>query len=132
MLLDLDPHSGVPIFRQMLDQIRRQITTGQLPAGEQAPSVRDLAAALNVNPMTVSKTYSLLEAEGLLERRRGVGLFVSPDAGEGRQRVKREILEDLLKKAAQSAVQFNIPEHQAIDQFQKLYRKLLSAQRRLP
>ena len=76
MLLQIDHHSGQPIYRQVIDQIRRQVVAGQLRQGEQLPSVRDLAGQLRVNPMTISKAYSLLEMEGLLDRRRGVGLFV--------------------------------------------------------
>jgi GntR family transcriptional regulator len=67
MLFEIDTHSGVPIFRQIIDQIRKQITTGLLPEGRQLETVRDLAARLKVNPMTISKAYSLLEAEGLLD-----------------------------------------------------------------
>ncbi len=77
MLVEIDTHSGVPIYRQVIEQIRRQIMTGQLAEGGQLPTVRDLAKRLKVNPMTVSKAYSLLEIEGLVERRRGVGLFVA-------------------------------------------------------
>ena len=83
MLLQIDHHSGQPIYRQVIDQIRRQVMAGQLREGEQLPSVRDLAAQLRVNPMTISKAYSLLEMEGLLDRRRGVGLFVAALARKG-------------------------------------------------
>ena len=77
MLLQIDHHSGQPIYRQVTEQVRRQILAGQLGEGEQLVSVRDLAAQLKVNPMTISKAYGLLEAEGLLQRRRGIGLFVA-------------------------------------------------------
>ena len=77
MLLEIDHHSGVPIYRQVIEQIRRQIMAGQLTEGQQLDSVRDLAGRLRVNPMTISKAYALLEVEGLAERRRGIGLFVA-------------------------------------------------------
>ena len=77
MLLEIDHHSGVPIYRQVIEQIRQQIMAGQLSEGEQLMSVRELAAQLRVNPMTISKAYALLEVEGLVERRRGVGLFAA-------------------------------------------------------
>ena len=70
-MFTLDPHSGVPIYRQLLEQVRRLVASGQLKAGSELPSVRDLALAHAVNPMTISKAYSLLEAEGLLQRNRG-------------------------------------------------------------
>ncbi|ACE85705.1 GntR family transcriptional regulator [Cellvibrio japonicus] len=74
----LNPQSGIPIYRQLVDQIRRLIAGGQLQPGDQLPSVRDLAVEQAVNPMTVSKAYSLLEAEGLLQRQRGKPMQVAP------------------------------------------------------
>ena len=76
-MFSLHPASGIPIYRQLVDQVRRLIAGGQLPPGAQLPSVRDLAVEYAVNPMTVSKAYSLLEAEGLLERNRGKPMTVA-------------------------------------------------------
>jgi GntR family transcriptional regulator len=76
-MFSLHPESGVPIYRQLVDQVRRLIAGGQLPVGSELPSVRELALQHAVNPMTVSKAYSLLEAEGLLERNRGRPMTVA-------------------------------------------------------
>ncbi|MEJ0100193.1 MAG: GntR family transcriptional regulator [Pseudomonadota bacterium] len=76
-MFTLHPHSGVPIYRQLVEQVRRLVAGGQLPSGAELPSVRDLAIAHAVNPMTVSKAYSLLEAEGLLQRNRGRPMTVA-------------------------------------------------------
>jgi GntR family transcriptional regulator len=73
----LQPSSGVPIYRQLVEQVRRLVAGGQLPAGTELPSVRDLAQLHAVNPMTISKAYALLEAEGLLERNRGKPMTVA-------------------------------------------------------
>lgn len=73
----LQPNSGVPIYRQLIEQIRRLITGGQLPPGSELPSIRELALRHAINPMTVSKVYSMLEAEGLLERHRGRPMTVA-------------------------------------------------------
>lgn len=73
----LHPGSGVPIYRQLVEQIRRLIAGGQLPPGAELPSVREIAVTHTVNPMTVSKAYALLEAEGFLERRRGKPMVVA-------------------------------------------------------
>jgi GntR family transcriptional regulator len=73
----LNPHSGVPIYRQLQEQIRRMAASGQLPAGTALPSIRDLALKHAINPMTVSKAYSLLESEGVLERHRGKPMTVA-------------------------------------------------------
>ena len=125
MLLEIDHHSGQPIYRQVIDQIRRQVLAGQLPEGHQLVSVRDLAAQLNVNPMTVSKAYSLLEMEGLLERRRGVGLFVARVRKDQKSRTKAQLLEQILAKAVATAVQLDIPErdvHELADRLFETYR----------
>ena len=73
----LKPHSGVPIYRQLSEQIRRMAASGQLPPGTELPSIRALAMEHAINPMTVSKVYSLLEAEGVLERHRGKPMTVA-------------------------------------------------------
>ena len=69
--------SSEPIYRQMIEQLRRLVAGGQVKGGDGMPSVREVATALGVNPMTVSKAYSLLEGEGLLARRRGLGMVVA-------------------------------------------------------
>ncbi len=130
MLLQIDHHSGQPIYRQVIDQVRRQVMAGQLREGEQLPSVRDLAAQLRVNPMTISKACSLMEMEGLLERRRGVGLFVAPLRKDKAGRTRADMLEDALTKAVVTAVQLGIPEDRARDMLTKLYQKYDSKTRR--
>lgn len=73
----LNPNAGEPIYRQLVEQIRRLIAGGQLLPGTEMPSVRELASNNAINPMTISKAYSLLEAEGLLERQRGKPMMVA-------------------------------------------------------
>jgi GntR family transcriptional regulator len=123
MLLEIDHHSGVPIYRQVIDQVRQQIMAGQLSEGRQLDSVRELAGRLRVNPMTISKAYALLEVEGLAERRRGIGLFVARVATGQKEQTRGRLLEEILKKAAVTAVQFNIPEEEAARMLADLYRK---------
>jgi GntR family transcriptional regulator len=76
-LFSIAPGSLDPIYRQLVDQVRRLVAGGQLAPGETLPSVRDVAQQLTVNPMTVSKAYGLLETEGVLVRRRGIGMTVA-------------------------------------------------------
>jgi len=130
MLVEIDTHSGVPIYRQVVEQIRRQIITGRLAEGGQLPTVRDLAKRLKVNPMTVSKAYSLLEIEDLVERRRGVGLFVAKLSKRQKERITREMLEGIVKKAAITAVQLGTSEQEVKDVLLKLYRRYDSKKRR--
>lgn len=73
----LDPHSDIPIYRQLVEQIKRMIASGQLKKGDALPSVRDLALTHSVNPMTISKAYGLLQREGLLVRQQGKPMQVA-------------------------------------------------------
>lgn len=73
----LNPQSGTPIYKQILEQVRRMVASGQLQPGAELPSVRELAIAHAVNPMTISRAYSLLESQGLLERHRGKPMTVA-------------------------------------------------------
>ncbi len=84
-LFSIVPGSSDPIYRQLVDQVRRLVAGGQLAPGETLPSVREVAQQLTVNPMTVSKAYGLLEAEGVLVRRRGIGMAVERAAREARE-----------------------------------------------
>lgn len=130
MLLQIDHHSGQPIYRQVMEQIRRQILAGHLPEGEQLVSVRELAGQLNVNPMTISKAYSLLEIEGLLERRRGVGLFVARIRRDQKSRSKGQMLEQILVRAVATAVQLDIPESEVHESIERLFERYGSTMRR--
>ncbi|MCA9095111.1 MAG: GntR family transcriptional regulator [Planctomycetaceae bacterium] len=101
---EVHPQSGVPIFRQLVEQVRRLILSGKLAAGELLPSVRQLASDLQINMMTVSKAYSLLEAEGIVERVRGTGMRVvelKPTTVAQRQAELRPSVEDLVTRARQ-------------------------------
>lgn len=99
---EIHPSSGVPIYRQLMDQLRTLIASGRLAPGELVPSVRQMAEELQVNLMTVSKAYARLEADGVLERDRGVGMRVRPAQAGG---TKAERLEQLRPLAEQLAVQ---------------------------
>jgi GntR family transcriptional regulator len=79
----LDLHSGVPVYRQLIDQVRGGIASGSLQAGDQLPTVRQLAVDLAINPNTVVRAYRELELGGLLETHQGTGTFISS------QRLKR-------------------------------------------
>ncbi|MDP8243671.1 MAG: GntR family transcriptional regulator [Candidatus Hinthialibacter antarcticus] len=77
MILDIDPSNGVPIFMQVVQQVKYKIATGTLTSGEQLPSVRQLASNLRVNPNTISRAYTDLERDGVIKTRRGMGCFVA-------------------------------------------------------
>jgi GntR family transcriptional regulator len=73
----LDLHSGVPVYRQIIDQVTAGIATGGLVGGDQLPTVRQLAVDLSINPNTVIRAYRELEIRGVLETQQGTGTFIS-------------------------------------------------------
>ncbi len=99
----LDLHSGVPVYRQIIDQVRGGIASGSLSAGDQLPTVRQLAVDLAINPNTVVRAYRELELGGLLETHQGTGTFISTqkvkraDAERGRQ--LSQIVSDCVARA---------------------------------
>jgi GntR family transcriptional regulator len=85
----LDLHTGVPVYRQLIDQVRAGIASGSLTAGDQLPTVRQLAVDLAINPNTVMRAYRELELGGLLDTQQGTGTFISDKKPE-RKTVERE------------------------------------------
>ncbi len=113
--------SAEPIYRQLVEHVRRRIASGQLKAGDEIPSVRELAQGLTVHPMTISKAYSLLEAEGLLERRRGLAMRVAPQHQRAQSAASRiELLRPVLSRAAAEARQLQLPTHTALKLFKDI------------
>jgi GntR family transcriptional regulator len=105
----LNPNSGIPIYRQILDQVRRKIASGQLGPGDALPSVREVALEHAVNPMTISKAYSLLEAEGLLERHRGKPMTVAAQSRANSQLANRVTqIEPLVEQVVLAAKQLQL------------------------
>ena len=80
MLFRPNPSSGVPIYLQLMEQVKHAIATGALRPGEQLPGMRKVAEELVINPNTVAKAYRELEHEGVIELRQGAGAFVSENA----------------------------------------------------
>ncbi len=102
--------SAEPIYRQLVEHVRRRVASGQIKAGDEIPSVRELALQLAVHPMTISKAYSLLEAEGLLERRRGLAMRVASQHQRAQPAASRiELLRPALVRAAAEARQLQLP-----------------------
>ncbi len=77
MLIKPNPSSGVPIYLQLMEQVKHAIETGALRPGDQLPGMRPLAEELVINPNTVAKAYRELEHDGVIELRHGAGAFVS-------------------------------------------------------
>ena len=125
MLIVVDPHSGVPVYRQVMDQIRFHISSGVLGPGDELPSTRILSQQLGVNPMTISKAYSFLEREGVIERRPGRPLIVSEsDQRESMER-KVEQLRETLAPAVTAARQLGIGPAEAVRIFVDMFGRSL-------
>lgn len=99
----LDLHSGIPVYRQIIDQVRGAVASGALTAGDQLPTVRQLAVDLAINPNTVVRAYRELELGGLLETHQGTGTFISnrkiPRAEAERQKQLSQIVADAVSRA---------------------------------
>ena len=104
----LNPQSGIPIYRQVVEQVRRMVASGQLKPGDDLPSVRELAVEHAVNPMTISKAYSLLEVEGLLVRQRGKPMQIAVQASTDSLGEKIKHIQPQLEQLAVAAKQLEL------------------------
>lgn len=99
----LDLHSGVPVYRQLIDQVRGGVASGSLVAGDQLPTVRQLAVDLAINPNTVMRAYRELELRGFLETHQGTGTFISDKKPEkntaGRERQLNQMAGEFAARA---------------------------------
>jgi GntR family transcriptional regulator len=108
MQIHVSPNDGLPIYQQVVNQIRYLAASGRLEAGEQLPPVRKLAEQVLVNPNTIARAYRELEQAGIIEARQGSGSFisakVSPLSRRERTRILNERIDMLLAEAAQMDV----------------------------
>jgi GntR family transcriptional regulator len=115
--------SGLPIYRQIMDQVRALIAGGRLAPGELLPSVRQLAAELEVNMMTISKAYARLEADGVIERVRGTGMRVRPVTAHGSVADRRQELRPLVEQAVIRAKQLQLTDDQILHLVQSVLKE---------
>jgi GntR family transcriptional regulator len=102
-VLTVDPRSGVPIYLQIVEQVKRSVALGALQSGEQLPTVKQLALDLTVNPNTVARAYRDLEREQIIETSPGRGSFVRDNGATESPRVAAEIGADALDVALREA-----------------------------
>lgn len=120
---EIHPSSGVPIYRQIMDQARAMIASGRLAPGDLLPSVRQMASDLQVNMMTVSKAYAKLEAEGLLERARGRGMLVAQVRSNGTVKQRQEELKPFIEQAVVRGLQLDLTDEQILSVFKTVLRE---------
>jgi len=109
MFIKVNPNSGVPLYRQIMDQIRRAIALGRLKTGEKLPSVRELSHTLEISPITVVKAYNELEHLGVIETRRGRGTFVAEEATLMSYQDRLRAAEELLDNVALDLAGLDLP-----------------------
>jgi len=115
----LDPKTGAPYYRQIIDQIKFGIAGGKLKTGEQLPTVRALAVELKVNLNTVAKAYRELEIQKILETQQGTGTFVSQMKFQIPQREKNEKLREICDEFSSIAFSYGFTVDDIIDQLSK-------------
>jgi GntR family transcriptional regulator len=115
----LDIKSGVPFYRQIVDQIRYGIASQRLLPGEQLPTVRDLAVQLEVNPNTVRKAYSELEILGVLDTQQGTGTFVANEEIEITDFEKERMLGQICDELVARGQQYNLTLREIYEHIQR-------------
>jgi GntR family transcriptional regulator len=107
----LDEHSGVPVYRQMIDQVQAAVATNLLKTGDQLPTVRRVAVDLAINPNTVSRAYREMELRGILDTQHGTGTFVAENlverSPEEKQRLLNQLLTELMARAASAGLRLS-------------------------
>ena len=123
----LDLHTGVPVYRQLIDQVRAGVASGTLAPGDQLPTVRQLAVDLAINPNTVMRAYRELELGGMLETHQGTGTFISDKKIEKKSSERERQLGQMASEFAARAGAAGFTLEELIDRMSEL---LAPAQRR--
>jgi len=110
----ISPSSGIPIYKQLYSQIERMVLNGYFVVGDSLPSVRQVATNLEVNPMTVSKAYGLLEERGFLTRLRGKGMVVAQRDEAVSHQEKIEMLNKMITELLTQAKQVGVNNQEVI------------------
>lgn len=121
----VSPSSGVPIYRQIIDQVNALVVSGRLKPGDGLPSIRKLAESLEVNMMTVSKAYARLEVDGVLIRMRGVGMAVAEQFVPNSATVKdrQAELRTLIEQAVLRGLQLRLTDRQIVAVVESILRE---------
>ncbi|MCA9005291.1 MAG: GntR family transcriptional regulator [Planctomycetaceae bacterium] len=117
---EVHPSAGVPIYLQIIGQINAMIAGGHLNAGDMLPSVRQMATVLGVNAMTISKAYSKLEGDEVVERVRGKGMMVRKSVPAGSSRERMQELKPLMEQAIVHGRQLGLNNEQILAVVNKL------------
>ena len=111
----LDEHSGVPVYRQLIDQVQEAVASGSLSPGDQLPTVRHVAVELAINPNTVLRAYREMEIRGMLDTQQGTGTFVAEQQKEPSKEVRERQLGQLVNEFVSRAGSAGITVNELID-----------------
>ena len=114
LMLQIATGDPRPISRQIVDGVRRAVATGELAPGAQLPSVRGLATQLSINPNTVAKAYAELTAEGWLESRQGLGLYVAPPRQRLSEGEREKRMDEAVSRFVHEVVALDWPADEAL------------------
>ncbi len=127
MFITIDASSGLPIYVQIVNQIKTGIAMGRLLPEDPLPSVRQLALDLAVNPNTVARAYLDLEYEGVIYKRQGAGTFVSAQGVEMSKNERRRVLGELIEKALVEGVNLGLEEKELRETFERVLGRIMLA-----
>lgn len=119
----LSPAAPGPLYQQIVDGIKREVSEGRLRPGEPLPSFRALAETLFVSLITVKRAYEELEREGIIFRKQGLGTFVSENGATRNRELKRREAEDLMRRAVREAADADLSERDVLDLVRRLIRE---------
>jgi GntR family transcriptional regulator len=117
--LRIETTDGVPIYLQIVDQIKRNVALGRLKPEDPLPSVRQLALDLTINPNTVARAYLELEHEGVIYKRQGQGTYVSAQAAEASRLERNKMVGALFEKAIVEASYFGMTESEIAEVYRQ-------------
>ncbi len=120
----LDYHSSQPVYRQILDNFKKQIIRGKLKAHDPLPSIRETARELNVNPNTAARAYRELEQEGFIYSRAGIGSFIAETGSHTLEEKAREAVYPQLKQLVRLSQSLNLPAQSLGQLFDDLVREV--------
>ncbi len=121
MLIQVEHHSGVPVYRQIIEQISFHIASGLVQVGDELPSVRHLSKELHINPMTISKAFSFLEHDGLVERRPGRPLVVAQQPEPQEYTQKLALVTEEIRAITLKSIQLGLTFEQMQTEFKRLW-----------
>lgn len=127
MLISIDPSNRIPIYEQIVRQVKYNVANGALVSGQQVPSVRDLAKMLAINPNTIQRAYQLLQSDGVLETVRGRGQHVSAGARRSCVSQRANLIRERLELVVEEALQAGLEPAELRESFESVVRRYLSS-----